>query len=51
MAKYKNVTSNEDRQKDKLKALFEVHIKSTDIASVSLLQTLNNVRPRHMFKI
>ena len=31
--------------------LFKVYIKDTDIVSVSLLQTLNNVRSRHMFKI
>ena len=34
-----------------IKTLFKVHIKDTDIVSVSLLQALNNLRPRHIFKI
>ena len=31
--------------------MFKVPIKDTDIVSVSLLPTFNNVRPRHLFKI
>ena len=52
MAKHNIVTSKEDRQKSKLyKTLGKVHIKNTDMVSVFLLQTLNNVLPRHMFNI
>ena len=31
--------------------LFKVPIKDSDSVSMSLLPTLNNVRPRHAFKI
>ena len=39
------------KSKVELNLSIKVHIKDTDIVSVSLLQTFNKVRPRHMFKI